>query len=642
MTKIAGFSVLVVVLFLQVWVVHGYLPVRRRISTSVIHSTLKSKCVKQGTRLYGATSDCSVHLDERDSSSLLTQNLNGRKILSVLKEKRNFLIPVLATALLTVLPRLSAFASTSGVGSTLQKHDHWIKSISLISSQSKPNGLVVSSSSNGIVGLWQKLVGSVHGGKLDSLILLFSTSIIIPFFKFLKVSPIVGFLLAGCLMGPSGFNIVHDVHLVDMLGEIGIVFFLFEMGLELSLDRLKEMRKDVFGLGTSQFLVTAAVITWLAKQFGSLSMAGAIAVGGSLALSSSAFVLQLLKDKGAMNTQHGKSSFGILLLQDLAVVPLLVVVELLGGGGGGMGRALGIAGMKALFAIGFLGMIGKYVLNPLYSVVAKSHSSEAFLSLIMTTVFSMSFFTQGIGLSDTLGAFVAGILLSETKFRHQIESDVSVFRGFLLGLFFMTVGFKLDVKLLLKEWRVIGILLSSLLAVKAVIVTLLGMGFGVPLASAQFSGLLTAQAGEFAFVSLGIAQRLQLLTPQVTQLLLSTVALSMAITPVLAEAGAAVSTMLNKDAPDGIAATTVKTLEDDKPEVQHHQTAVILCGFGRVGQFLATLLDRKNIAYIAIDNDPQRVEEARSRGLPVYFGTGFRLFCYYIDDLLIVFEIFLV
>lgn len=472
---------------------------------------------------------------------------------------------------------------------------------------------------------WKKLTLSLEGVKLDAIIMLVATSAVIPLFKLLNVSPIVGFLLTGTLIGPGGLNWVKDIHMIDILGEMGIVFFLFEMGLELSLDRLKAMRKDVFGLGTSQFVVTSAVITGGAMACG-LSLPAAVTVGGSLALSSSAFVLQLLKDKNAMGTRYGKSSFGILLLQDLAVVPLLVIVELLGEGGAGLGKALALAGAKAVVTLSMLSVLGKRFLDPIFSIVAKSRSQEAFLSIILSTVFIMSFVTQGIGLSDTLGAFLAGILLSETSYRYQIEADISVFRGFLLGLFFMTVGFNIDVALVLGEAKTILLMLLAMIGAKASIITVLALAFGVPLASAQQCGLLNSQAGEFAFVSLGIADRMGLLPRKQTKLLLTTVAISMGITPLLADLGAAVSKSIEKNLGFAHYVGKSKSVQEVKKEFEP-QSFVFLCGYGRVGKLIADMLDRKFIRYIALDNSPQKAIAARNKGLPVYYGT-FLLFEY--------------
>lgn len=381
---------------------------------------------------------------------------------------------------------------------------------------------------------------SLQGTKQDSLIMLIATSIVIPVFKRLNTSPIVGFMLTGTLLGPSGLNWVKDLHMVDKLGELGIVFFLFEMGLELSLERLKSMRKDVFGLGTSQFAVTTVLAASVCKIF-DFSNAAAVTVGGSLALSSSAFVLQLLKDKGEMGTRHGRASFGILLLQDLAVVPLLIVVELLSKGGAGLGRALGMAALKGVITLSALSFLGRKLLNPIFSQVAKSHSQEAFLSVILATVLLMSFVTQGIGLSDTLGAFLAGLLLSETSYKYQVESDIAPFRGLLLGLFFVTVGFSIDMHLVVRKFPTVLALVSALMAGKALIITVLSRLFSIPLPSALHTGLLTAQGGELAFVALAIAEKSKMISAEVSKLLLTTVALSMASTPLLAMAGEAVS-----------------------------------------------------------------------------------------------------
>jgi monovalent cation:proton antiporter-2 (CPA2) family protein len=367
--------------------------------------------------------------------------------------------------------------------------------------------------------------------------MLIATAIVIPLFKRLNTSPIVGFMLTGTLLGPSGLNWVRDLHRVDMLGELGIVFFLFEMGLELSSDRLKLMRKDVFGLGTSQFAVTTLVGTLIGLYRG-LSPAAAVTIGGSLALSSSAFVLQLLKDKGEMGTRHGRASFGILLLQDLAVVPLLIVVELLSKGGAGLGKALGLAAIKGCIALTTMSYLGRRLLNPIFSQVAKSNSQEAFLSIILATVLLMSFITHGIGLSDTLGAFLAGLLLSETSYKYQIESDIAPFRGLLLGLFFITVGFSVDIRLLYHQFPAVMALLTAMIVTKTTIITALSRWFGLSFPSALHTGLLTSQGGELGFVAFTIAEKSGMISTQLSKLLLTTVALSMAGTPLLSMLGA--------------------------------------------------------------------------------------------------------
>jgi len=437
----------------------------------------------------------------------------------------------------------------------------------------------------------KSLADSISGAKMDTLILLIVTSTVIPLFKTLNISPIIGFLMTGTALGPTGLNWVKDTHMIDHLGELGIVFFLFEMGLELSMEKLIAMKKDVFGLGLTQFVVTTVVGSVVSMALG-LSAASGIAVGGSLALSSSAFVLQLLKDKGAMGSRHGQASFGILLFQDLSVVPFLIVVELLGKGGSGMARALTVAGVKALVTLATLSIAGRNILDPVFTMVAKSGSQEAFLSVILTTVLLMSFVTQGIGLSNTLGAFLAGLLLAETRYHYQIEADIAPFRGLLLGFFFIDVGFSIDIQLLIKQAPKILALLVTILAGKAGIITLLSMAFGVPFSSAQQTGLLNAQVGEFAFVALAISEKLGLLSPNLAKLLLTTVALSMAMTPVLAELG---NYFTNKiDARAGMSRYVGKDDSSDEVKSALSNTEyVFVCGYGRVGKMICDILDAR-------------------------------------------------
>lgn len=465
---------------------------------------------------------------------------------------------------------------------------------------------------------WKSLSKSLEGAKLDTLIMLMATGAVIPMARKLAVSPIICFMVLGCLLGPSTLNIIKDIHMIDILGELGIVFFLFEMGLELSLDRLKKMKKDVFGLGTSQFITTTCIGTAMASMAG-LAPAAAFTIGGSLSLSSSAFSLQILKDKNAMGTRHGRASFGILLLQDLAVVPLLVIVELLAQGGTGLSRALGIAASKAIVALSAMSFAGKSLLNPIFSQVAETKSQEAFLSIILATVLLMSFVTKGIGLSDTLGAFLAGILLSETSYRHQIETDIAPFRGLLLGFFFMTVGFSIDPKLLFLEGPLILSLLFLLVGTKAILTTSLACVFGVPLASALHTGLLNSSGGEFAFVALTIAESRGVISSKLTKILLTTVALSMAATPYLDSFGSTMS--LKMEQSEGYSHFTGGDAagKEVKEDIEVGDFVLII-GHGRVGKMVCDLLDRKLVKYVVIDNNPQRAFEGRTKDLPVFYG----------------------
>jgi monovalent cation:H+ antiporter-2, CPA2 family len=406
------------------------------------------------------------------------------------------------------------------------------------SSPSSVGEMVVSA----VTGLTKYMAGP----KADTLLLLLTTALNTPLCKMIGTSPILGFLVLGVLFGPNGYSLVKDIHTTEMMAEIGIVFFLFEMGIHLDFKTLMSMRKDVFGFGGSQFLVTAAAVALIAGLCG-LSSASQIILGGGLALSSSAFVLQLLKDKDEMNTQFGRSSFGVLLLQDLAVVPLLVVTPILAGGGGGLANALSSAGIKAAIALSTIAVIGKFLLKPFFGMVTKAKSQEAFVGAILATVLGMSFLTEGLGLSNTLGAFLAGMLLSETEYCHDIEKEVAPFRGILVGLFFFSVGFEIDLQLIKSQAGLVASIVLGIVALKATIAGSLGLMFGLSKGTAQRVGLILSQGGEFAFVAFRLARSYGILSDDLTKLMLTCVSLTMGLTPFLDDFGAKMAAKL--DAP---------------------------------------------------------------------------------------------
>ena len=303
---------------------------------------------------------------------------------------------------------------------------------------------VKASSSNLVIDALNGLQEYMKGSKADTLLLLATTAFNAPLCQKIGLSPILGFLFLGVLFGPNGYGLVKDVHTTEMLADIGIVFFLFEMGIHLSFNTLMKMKSTVFGLGGSQFAITALAVGVAATMMG-VSKEAAIILGGGLALSSSAFVLQLLKDKKMLETEYGKTSFGVLLLQDLMVVPLLVITPILAGGGDGIGAAVTSALVQIAIALSVIGCIGKFLMGPIFDKVAAAKLQEPFVGLILLTVLGMSFLTEGLGLSNTLGAFLAGVLLAESAHRHHIEVEASPIRGILVGLFFFTVGFEIDV-----------------------------------------------------------------------------------------------------------------------------------------------------------------------------------------------------
>lgn len=455
----------------------------------------------------------------------------------------------------------------------------------------------------------------MQGPKSDTLLLLLATALITPICQRLGTSPILGFLASGMLLGPNGWGLISGIHTTETLAELGIVFFLFEMGIELSFERLVSMKRDVFGLGLSQFVATALAVAGVGKLAG-LPANALVVLGGGIALSSSAFVLQLLKDKNQLATRFGKASFGVLLFQDLAVVPLLVVTPILAGGGEGLASALGSAILKAGIALGSIAVAGRYLLNPLFKIVAQARSQEAFLGVILLTVLSMSFMTEGLGLSNTLGAFLAGVLLSETKYRYQVEADIAPFRGVLLGLFFVTVGFEIDVGLIASNLPLVSALVLGIIAIKSAILTALSLAFGLSLSVSQQTGLILSQGGEFAFVAFGLARSLGILDKPTTKLMLTCVSLTMALTPALASAGGRIAKVLEEKSDF----THYLGQDRDANEIKESDDFAVVIGYGAVGKVVCDLLDRKLIKYVGIDIDPNKAIQARNAGLPVFYG----------------------
>lgn len=455
----------------------------------------------------------------------------------------------------------------------------------------------------------------MEGSKSDTLLLLLATALITPLSQRLSISPILGFLATGMLLGPTGLGVIKGIHSTEVLAELGIVFFLFEMGIELSVERLLQMRKDVFGLGLCQFVLTSLAFAGAGSLFG-LPANALVVLGGGLALSSSAFVLQLLKDKEQLATRFGKASFGVLLFQDLAVVPLLVATPILAGGGGGLAKAIGNAILKASLALSSIAFTGRVILNPMFKAVAEARSQEAFLGVILLTVLSMSFLTEGLGLSNTLGAFLAGVLLSETKYRYQIEADIAPFRGILLGLFFVTVGFEIDLALIFSQLPLVSAIVVGIIAIKAAITTALSRAFGLSLSTSQQTGLILAQGGEFAFVAFGLARSLGILDKPTTKLMLTCVSLTMALTPLLEQIGSKIAKKLEEESDF----THYLGQDRDASEIQESKDFVVVVGYGAVGKVVCDLLDRKLVKYVGLDLDPNKAIQARNKGLPVFFG----------------------
>jgi monovalent cation:H+ antiporter-2, CPA2 family len=446
----------------------------------------------------------------------------------------------------------------------------------------------------------------------DALIMLIAAVAIVPVFRRFRANAILGYLVAGAIIGPHGLGLLPDVGAAQLLGELGVVFLLFILGLELSLERIIHLRNYLFGLGTAQVVVTGLAIWAMLRALG-IPSAAAVVLGGGLALSSTAVVLRMLNQRRETASPHGRIAVAVLLLQDLAVLPLLTLLPLLGNPESRILPALGLAFLKAAAVFLVIFAVGRLALRPLLHTVARGGDPELFTGIALLLALGVGWLTQRAGLSMALGAFLAGLLIAESEYRPQVEGDIQPFRGILLALFFMTVGMHLQLGLLAERWPLLLGLLLVLLATKAGILTLLSRGFGLVWPAAASVGVMVAQGGEFGFVLFSLAREQRVLTAELEELAVLVVGLSMAVTPALIVASRALARRFPVSTPVPGA--------DGPIELHDH---VLIAGFGRVGQTLALLLESRSVPYVALDLDHERVAEARRRGLPVFFGDATR------------------
>jgi monovalent cation:H+ antiporter-2, CPA2 family len=446
----------------------------------------------------------------------------------------------------------------------------------------------------------------------DVLIVLAAAVAIVPLFRRVRASATVGYLAAGALIGPHGLDLLRDVGATEGLGQLGVVFLLFSLGLELSVERIVNLKKYVFGLGTVQLVVTGLVIWAVLRALG-VPGGAAVVLGGGLALSSTAVVLQTLSQRRETSTPHGRVAVAVLLLQDLAVLPLLTLVPLLGRADADVPSALGMAGLKAAGAFIAIFAVGRLALRPLLRVVARAGDPELFTGIALLLVLGVGGLTQLAGLSMALGAFLAGVLIAETEYRPQVEGDIQPFRGILLALFFMTVGMSIDIGLVAQRGPLLAGLLAALLVTKSGLLALGSRAFGLTWPAAASVGIMLAQGGEFGFVLFALAGEARVLTAELAQLAVLVVGLSMALTPLLMAGARALARRLP--------VTDHAPGETTERELRDH---VLIAGFGRVGRTMVRLLESRYIPWVALDLDHDRVAEARRRGLPVFFGDASR------------------
>ena len=450
----------------------------------------------------------------------------------------------------------------------------------------------------------------------ETLIFLIAAVVVAPVFQRLRSSLVLGYLVAGVMIGPGILCLISGSKQVHNIAELGVVFLLFTIGLELSVDRLKVIRNQIFGVGTAQVVVTSVVIASIAWSVG-FTLPTAVIIGGGLALSSTAVILQLLSERGELASRRGRLTFAILLLQDLAVVPLLALVPAFAGQGDDTVTALLWTLGKALLLLAGVAIFGRFVVRPLFRAVAVGRSSELFAAVTLAVLLGMAWLTGTFGLSLAIGGFLAGLLLAETEYRQQVAADIEPFRGLLLGLFFMTVGISLDLGIIVENTLLVLGLLAGLIVLKTLITMVLCRISGVSIAMSLNTAMVLSQAGEFGFVLFALAGGFGLLEAREATILGAVIALSMALTPGLAWLG----NRLNKR----LEAQFAERQEDMRAESADLKDHVIIAGFGRVGQSVVKTLTAAGIPYAAVEFEPTRVAEARAKGLSVHYGDASRV-----------------
>lgn len=452
----------------------------------------------------------------------------------------------------------------------------------------------------------------------DVLILLFAAVLLVAIFRRLGQPVILAYLLAGVVLGPYGAAVITGQAIMQTIAELGIVFLMFSLGLEFSLPRLIAMRMLVLGVGGLQVLFTSSLFFWLAWWWG-LSLPQALVVAGTLALSSTAVVIKQLGEQKQLHTRRAQLGVSVLLFQDLAVVPLLVMIPILARPeiqGGALLAEIAWATLKGLFALFSLLAVGKWLLPLLFHEVARARSDELFvLSALLVALLAASL-TQWMGLSMALGAFLAGMMLGESHYRHQLEVDIRPFRDVLMGLFFITIGMTMDWQLVARAWWQVILSVLGLILIKSLLVLLAGRLMGERKRDAMATGIMLSQVGEFGFVLLALANHHGLLDHQLISLLIGIGVTSIAMTPWLVQRAQGLARSL-------IDSTLLSRSEVAQSGLSKHQH-VIIAGFGRAGQTCARFLKLEDIPFLALDLDPERVSEAKSAGEQVAFGDASR------------------
>ena len=453
----------------------------------------------------------------------------------------------------------------------------------------------------------------------EIVILLMVSVLAVVAFRRFNLPPVLAYLFVGVLVGPHGWGWVSDTSNTRTLAEFGVVFLLFTVGLEFSLPQLIAMRREVLGLGGAQVGITAAIVALFAWAF-EFNAAAAIIIGGTIAMSSTAIVIKQLAEQLELNSRHGRLSIGILLFQDLAVIPFLILIPALSGqADNSVALDLTIAFVKGAAVVAVMLALGHWLLRPLFHEIAKAHSSELFTLAVLLFSLAAAWLTDLSGLSLALGAFLAGMMVGETEFRHQVEADIRPFRDVLLGLFFVTIGMLLNVHTLPDIIHWVLLVLVGMTGLKIALIFAISRFSGAENGVALRTGLVLAQGGEFGFALIALAVGSNVMSLQSSQIVLAAIIFSMVLSPFLIKHNGAIAKRVFATSYRGDRERNIQQVAHRASELNEH---VLICGYGRIGQNISRFLAQENFKYFALDLDPVRVREARQAGDNVTYGDA--------------------
>ncbi len=447
----------------------------------------------------------------------------------------------------------------------------------------------------------------------DILILLFASVFIVVAFHKMGLSPALGYLIAGATIGPNGLAFIQVNETTSSIAEFGVVFMLFTIGLELTFNKLVAMKKYVLGFGSLQVLITSVVIGFICYQL-HLSKELSVLIGAAFSFSSTAIVMQVIEENAEKSTRVGRLSFSILLLQDLAVIPILVLLPLLSNPEVNIAKALSGAFVDAIIAMAIIIIIGRFLLRPAFKIVVNTKNNVLFLSITLMLILGSSFVSYKMGLSFAFGAFVAGLMVAETEYKYLVENEIMSIKSILMGLFFITIGMSFNINMLINNLPLILCLSIGLIVCKASIIIVLCRLFKFPLAPSFHSGLLLSQGGEFAFIVFIMAVQNKIMDEELSRLLMTVITLTMAVTPMLASVGRKVKGRLY----------IKETLHDNKikRELGDISKHIIIIGFGKIGRVVGYLMQKRQINYIILENNHRVVRVEKAAGYNIYYGDA--------------------